>query len=120
MGDNTTAAFILALIGGILILINGILAAVVASIFGSMIAAAAGSAGASILGGSLIGIGIGAIIIGLLVIVGSVKVRTPAKQKNWGIIILVLSLISFVFGGGFLIGLILGVIGGILALTNKK
>ena len=62
----------------------------------------------------------GTIIVGLLVILGSVMIRKPAKQRTWGIITVILSIISLFFGGGFLIGMVLGLIGGILAIANKK
>jgi hypothetical protein len=45
--------------------------------------------------------------------------RNPLQKKAWGIIVLVLSIISIVTGGGFIIGLILGVIGGALSLSWK-
>ncbi|MFQ5998323.1 MAG: DUF6114 domain-containing protein, partial [Candidatus Bathyarchaeia archaeon] len=41
----------------------------------------------------------------------------PAQNKAWGVIILVLSIISIVIGGGFAIGFILGIIGGALAIA---
>jgi len=57
---------------------------------------------------------------GVLVIVGSLMLQSsPDKKEVWGTIILVFSVTS-VFGlGGFFIGALLGIIGGILALIWK-
>jgi hypothetical protein len=43
----------------------------------------------------------------------------PESSGRWGIPILVASIVSLFGMGGFLIGTILGIIGGILALTRK-
>jgi len=43
----------------------------------------------------------------------------PVNKKAWGIIIVVFSLPSVVTGGGFIIGFILGIIGGASALSRK-
>jgi hypothetical protein len=46
--------------------------------------------------------------------------RNPAHKTLWGIVVLVLSVISIFSGGGFIVGLILGIIGGALALSWKQ
>jgi hypothetical protein len=43
----------------------------------------------------------------------------PANKKAWGMIIIVFSIPSVVTGGGFIIGFILGIIGGKSALSWK-
>src|SRR5439155_11331337 len=56
---------------------------------------------------------------GMIVILGSVMLYSkPSANQLWGAIILTFSLIS-IFGGmgGFLVGLVLGVVAGALALT---
>ena len=66
--------------------------------------------------------GLVGILFGIAVIVGAVMLHhNPAEHSKWGLIILIFSILS-IFGsamGGFDVGLILGVIGGILALTWK-
>lgn len=58
------------------------------------------------------------LIIGVLVIVFALLMRSrPAERKTYGVLILIFSIISFVGMGGFFIGAVLGLIGGILALT---
>ena len=105
-------AFVLSLIGGIFILLGGL---VEAAIF-----AALGTAVISIfpgLGALLIALAVIALIFGLIIIIGAIMLRSkPESSKMWGAIILVLAIISLVGGGGFFIGFILALIGGILAL----
>jgi len=58
------------------------------------------------------------LVSGVLVIVGAVMINIhPSQSSTWGIVVLVFSIISFVGMGGFVIGAVLGVVGGILALT---
>ena len=43
----------------------------------------------------------------------------PGKEVIGGILVIIFSILSIVIGGGFIIGLILGIIGGILGLAKK-
>jgi len=54
-------------------------------------------------------------------IIGAVMMYTkPSSAKMWGVIVLILSILSWVTAiGGYVIGFILGLIGGILALVFK-
>lgn len=69
-----------------------------------------------ILGFSVVGISSGIIVIasGLLIY------RKPSNGQMYGIIALVFSTIGFLGMGGFVIGSILGILGGILALFLKR
>ncbi len=111
---KATSGFIVSLIGGILILINavafvglaefveslgGVLPFIVEDIF--LILAAVGS------------------ILAILVIIGAILIYMPGKETIGSILVIIFSIISIVIGGGFLIGLILGIIGGILGLYKK-
>jgi hypothetical protein len=71
--------------------------------------------GTSIATISAISIGIGIILI----IGGYFIYKKPESARRWGIAILVASIVSLFGMGGFLIGAILGIIGGILALTRR-
>jgi uncharacterized protein DUF6114 len=64
---------------------------------------------------SAISIGIGAILI----VGGYLIYRKPESAGIWGIAILVASIVSLFGMSSFLIGSILGIIGGILALTRR-
>jgi hypothetical protein len=60
------------------------------------------------------------LISGIIVLISGVMLRgNPSQRTTWGVLILVFSVLSFFGFGGFIIGAILGSIGGILALTWK-
>jgi hypothetical protein len=109
--EKPTAAFTVSLLAGIFILINGIL-----------IMAASATPAIGITKINFVALfGIGELIFGLIVMFGAIMINSddPSKVRTGGIIVLIFSIISIIAGGGFLIGLILGLIGGILALTWK-
>ncbi len=109
-----STAYLLSLIGGILILIDGLLT-VVAAFLGAAVVAGIGFAGLGLL---LIAFGIIALLFSLVVLYGALQLKSrPQTARTWGILILVFSLISFLGGGGFIIGAILGLIGGVLAIV---
>jgi len=115
--EKPTAAFALSLFAGILILINGAILGVVSSFIAPFIPGASEAALVTGILTALMGIGI---ILGIIVIFSAVMLyRNPSQKTLWGIVILVLSIISIVISGGFILGLILGIIGGILALRWK-
>jgi hypothetical protein len=59
-----------------------------------------------------------AVLFGILIIVGAYLAYSGMEAAG-GTIILIFALLSIVVGSGWLIGLILGVIGGILILMKK-
>jgi len=68
-----------------------------------------------------IGLGIFGLISGIIVVISSIMLNSePENHVKWGTLILIFSVLS-IFGGmgGYGIGLILGVIGGLLAITWK-
>ncbi|MGC9149119.1 MAG: hypothetical protein ACP5GI_06745 [Sulfolobales archaeon] len=112
MSEKPTAAFVLSLIAGILVLLTGIILAVAGGLVAMMLPI-----------GKVVGLVIALaavnVVLGILIIVGAVFINSgePGKVKTGSILVLVLSIISlFVGGGGFFIGFILGLIGGILGL----
>jgi hypothetical protein len=60
-----------------------------------------------------------AIIFAILILLGAYFIYCPGKETVGGIIVLVFAAISIITGGGWLIGLILGIAGGILGLLKK-
>ena len=57
---------------------------------------------------------------GVVLIIGGYSIYgKPESAGKWGVAILVASVVSLFGMGGFFIGAILGIIGGILALTKK-
>ncbi len=124
------APFILGLIAGIFIFLGAIVMSMfafgTASMMGSMGGAMSGMmsnmyAGMSM--GMMMGFAPALTVVGIasgvMVILGSVMVYThPSESQLWGAIILAFSVVSIIGGmGGFLVGLVLGVVGGVLALT---
>ena len=59
-----------------------------------------------------------AVVFGIVIIVGAYLIYTGMETVG-GIIVLIFSVLSIFVGSGWLIGLILGVIGGILGLLKK-
>lgn len=58
--------------------------------------------------------------IGIILIMGGYSIyKKPESASKWGVAILVASIIGIFGMSGFFIGPILGIIGGILALTKK-
>ena len=109
MEEKPTAAFVLSLLGGIFALLGGIVLAFFGTVF------------------TIATFGLGSIalllyifpIFALIIIVGSIMMYSnPKSAKTWGIIVLILGIISMIglitaFGG------LLALIGGILAIVWK-
>jgi len=103
--EISTAGFVLSLIGGLFIL---------------GVAGAMGAITAPFGGFELVGWMIWAgIISGIAVIAGSILIYSGQKVLG-GALVIAFSLIGLAGTGGFLIGTILGVIGGVLALVKKR
>jgi len=66
--------------------------------------------------GSIVSIVFGAIVIGGAILM----FKKPLQTRQWGVMVLVASALSFTGMGGFMIGGILGIIGGVIALTKKS
>ncbi len=63
------------------------------------------------------------IISGILVLIGAFMMyyKRAEQAKTWGIVVLIFSIVAlFGGGGGFLIGTILGIIGGALAISRAR
>ena len=60
-----------------------------------------------------------AIIFAILILLGAYFIYSPGKETIGGIIVLVFAALSIITGGGWLVGLILGIAGGILGLLKK-
>jgi len=108
-----STAFVLSLIGGIFILLGGLAEAAILALIGTAVISIFPG-----LGALLIALAVVALVFGLIIIFGALMLRSkPESAKMWGVIILVLAIVSLVGGGGFFIGFILALIGGILALV---
>lgn len=68
----------------------------------------------------ILGISISSIICGGIVLFsGTMMSRNPENARLWGILILIMSSFGILSGMGFLIGPILGIIAGVVAITIK-
>ncbi|MEM4573414.1 MAG: DUF6114 domain-containing protein [Candidatus Caldarchaeum sp.] len=127
--DKPTAAFILSLVGGVLILSGALLGFVRWVVWGGMMWSWNGWGGMMCPGCGMMGwwtpwawtafssLGL---VSGILVTVGALMLQTRPQQANtWGSIILAFSAISLISMGGFVVGALLGIIGGILAIAWK-
>lgn len=106
--DKPTAAFVLSLIAAIFILLNGLVVAAIGGILALIFPE---------VGIALIALGL---VFGVVVLIGAIMLYAqPQQHVIWGILVLLFSIFSLVIGGGFIIGFILGLVGGILALVWK-
>ena len=133
MTQNTSSgihsvAWILALVGGILMVLGGaLLLGVGAFVLPHMdftgVTAPQNFPASDIpaLASGFVGtMGAFGIVSGAIVLVSAIMLlRGTSSWRLWGVLILVFSVLSFVGSGGFVLGAILGIIGGIMALAYK-
>jgi hypothetical protein len=63
--------------------------------------------------------GFGLVCGAIVLISATMLLAKVSARRTWGILILVFSVLSFVGLGGFVVGAILGIVGGVLALRWK-
>lgn len=127
--EKPTTAYILSLIAGVLIVLGGVTGSVFMGMMGGWYGGWRGMMGPGMMGGYGMTVfpwwglgmafGLIGLIIGIIVIIGAIMLDSrPQEHKTWGIVILVFSILSVIGGmGGFGIGLIIGIIGGALAIS---
>ncbi len=129
--EKPTAAFILSLVAGVFILLGGGMMTMIGSWLGNygygMMGRYVGSDGMMGTGYGMMGFALGAmgilgLIFGAIVIISALMLNSkPEQHSTWGSVIVLFSVLS-IFGsamGGFGVGLVLGLIGGVLAITWK-
>ena len=123
-----TIAFILSLIGGLILVIGSVIQTLLLA-FGSYAGTFYGMGPGMMSGYGFYGYGSGwmtalslmALVFGIIVLIGAIMLNArPAGHITWGIIVLVFSVASFVGMGGYMIGAILGIAGGAIALSYKS
>lgn len=122
-----TTAFILSLIGGLIIVIGSAIEEILL-VFGSYNGTYYGM-GPGMMSeygfygygsGMMTGLSLIAIIFGVIVLIGAIMLNfRPTEHITWGIIILIFSVASFIGMGGYFIGAILGLAGGAIALSYR-
>jgi hypothetical protein len=121
---RSSLAFPLSLVGGMLIIFGSILSLLFFANFqispmGGMRGDMMGWwGGAGFMGGWFFAM---PLIAGILVVVGAIMMNArPQETTTWGIIVLIFSIIGFTGMGLSILGAIIGIIGGIIALTRKS
>ena len=131
--ENINLAFILSFIGGLVILIGGIVSTIW-FIYGGVVLGDFGDMWSGFMGGyhgmmGSIGLPLGfmgglsfvGLVSGAIIIIGAWMLNLrPQELDMWAILIIVFSVISFLNMGGFMIGGILGLIGGSYAYSTSK
>ena len=127
--EKPTGAFLLSLVAGVCILLG----AGLVSMFRSRFMGVMNRYGRNELGYGMMGRGLGmmgyavwiigivGLIFGAIVIISAYMLNSkPKEHTRWGTLIVIFSVLS-IFGsaGGFGVGLLLGIIGGILGITWK-
>ena len=122
-----TTAFILSLIGGLVIVIGSAIETLLLA-FGSYNGIYYGMGPGMMSGYGFYGFGLGwmtilsliALVFGIVVLIGAIMLNArPSEHITWGIIVLVFSIASFIGMGGYFIGAILGLAGGAIALSYR-
>jgi len=123
--QNRSAQFILSLTGGIVILIGGIVS-LLWLVIGfppsfDPLADLRNIVGEQEFRSFQIRYTVAGLSSGVAVILTSLMLRMrPQESKRWGIMIIVLSAMSILGMGGFIFGMILGIIGGAIAIIRSK
>jgi hypothetical protein len=123
MGEKPTAAFVLSLIAGILILLCGIFMIAARAIIGMALPWIRETRPAMIgyIRGMMTIMGLPGLIFGIIAIIGAFMIRSEeqGRVKAGSVMVLISSILSIFSGMGFVLGLVLGIVGGILGLTWK-
>lgn len=111
---RATAGFALSLVAGIFVILDGLVL-----IWASAILSDLGIGDIAGVGLTLNTLGAVGIVFAIIILIGAFLIYMPGKEMIGGILVLIFSIISIVTGGGFLLGMILGIIGGALGLAKK-
>jgi hypothetical protein len=120
--ETPLIAFILSLIGGVFILVSGFVLSLWSLYgglwFNGMMGGMPMMRWFGFPSNLMVGFELVALVSGVLVVIGAIMMRVhPGEHVAWGTIVLVFSITSFLGMGGFMIGALLGIAGGALALS---
>jgi hypothetical protein len=114
--ERATIGFAFSLAGALVILAQGL----VRIVRGEITFLGSDEIRRRILAGLALGTaGVIAIVFAVIIIVGAYFIFNPGTEIAGAVLVLIFSALSIIAGGGWLIGLILGIIGGIIGLTKK-
>ena len=110
-------AFVASLVGGVLVAAGGL-------VMGFMMLMMGGMMGMTMMGGAPMlsaAMPLWGLVTGLVMVIGAFRVRASERDAMpWGVAILVASALSLLAVGGFLIGAVLGVVGGGVAVASAR
>lgn len=119
-------AFVLSLIGGVIIIVGSVIAALLPTLgspYGMFYGMGPGMMDGYWPGygsGWMLGLILASLVCGILVLLGAIMLNArPAEHVAWGIIVLIFSIASFIGMGGYFVGAILGIAGGAVALSYR-
>lgn len=128
--EKSVAAFVLSLVAGLSVLLASGITLVWVSrgmpiwngMMGGMMSGWQGMMGGmGMFGGMFLGSAVLGLISGVIIIVGAFALyMNPNQASTWGTIIVIFSFVGGFGMGGFFIGSLLGIVGGLLALTGKR
>jgi hypothetical protein len=117
--ETPKLAFSLSLIAGLLVVCNAVAVGVAGAYFPWIFPTLPGSDNNAMVPFATIAF-IG-LICGALVLFGAILMHArPVNKKIWGVIVMVFSIPSVITGGGFIVGFILGIMGGFLAFRKTR
>jgi hypothetical protein len=115
--EGPTKVSILPMVAGILIMLNAAAVAIVATWFIGIMPKPPGMA---LDAAGLHRVAAVGFVFGALVLCGAMLLRQrPAHGRAWGAMVIVFSILGFVIGGGFIVGSILGIVGGARAVRRR-
>lgn len=118
-GDHPHTAYLLALIGGILMVLEAVILLVLGSAVSSAVASELGLDAGALLAVLLV-VGVVGLVLSLVVLYGAFQLKSrPGSSKTWGIGLIVIALIGLFLDNGFYLGFLLVLIAGILAYIWK-
>ncbi len=122
--ERPYAAFVLSLVGGVLILVVGLLGLTVLGwpMWGWW---GMGMMGRGMMWGWMPGFllafsAVGLVSVAAVVTAAYMLYNKPSQAQTWGTIILVFAVVSILSAGGFIVGALLAILGGLLALTWRR
>jgi hypothetical protein len=109
--ERPYAAFALSLVGGVLILVGGLLGLLMWlgwPMWGWMPGFLLAFSAVSLVSG------------GAIVTAAYMLYNKPSQAQTWGTVVLVFAVVSLLSAGGFIVGALLAIVGGLLALTWRR
>jgi hypothetical protein len=118
IGHTRALGFVLSLFSGVLIVLQGVFL-VIRSRW--ILELGLGAVRRHSLGAMAFGVlGAVTVVLGLTIFLGACLLCNPKSERQGAVTVIVFSALSIFTGGGFLVGLLLGVIGGTLVLSKTE